>query len=76
LLIVIPLIFSTLDRIDVITNAMDLRGFSKKKKRTWYIRKPLDRNDFIAMAISALIFALSLAVSAFINHSRFYNPFI
>jgi len=76
LLIVIPLIFSTLDRIDVITNAMDLRGFGKKKKRTWYIRKPLDRNDFIAMAISALIFALSLAVSAFINHSRFYNPFI
>lgn len=76
LLIVIPLIFSTLDRIDVITNAMDLRGFGKKKKRTWYIRKPLDRNDFIAMAISAFIFALSLAVSAFINHSRFYNPFI
>lgn len=75
LLIIIPLIFSTLDRIDLITNAMDLRGFGKGKKRTWYVGKRLGRDDLIAMAISAILFAASLAVSAFINHSRFYNPF-
>ena len=33
LLIVIPLIFSTLDHVEVISNAMDLRGFSKSKTR-------------------------------------------
>lgn len=74
--IIIPLIFSTLDRIDLITNAMDLRGFGKDKKRTWYVRKRLGYEDFLAMAISAILFILSLAVSAFINQSRFYNPFI
>ncbi|CDO02826.1 ABC-type cobalt transport system, permease component CbiQ [Oceanobacillus picturae] len=31
-----PLIFSSLERIEVISNAMELRGFGKKKKRTWY----------------------------------------
>ena len=74
--IIIPLIFSTLDRIDLITNAMDLRGFGKDKKRTWYVRKQLGYEDYLAMAVSAILFFLSLAVSAFINQSRFYNPFI
>lgn len=76
LLIIIPLIFSTLDRIDLISNAMDLRGFGKAKKRTWYTFKKLDKQDILAIVLSALIFAGSLCVSAFINHSRFYNPFI
>ncbi len=76
LLIIIPLIFSTLDRIELISNAMDLRGFGKGKKRTWYTSKKLDKQDIFAIALSALIFASSLCVSAFINHSRFYNPFI
>jgi len=76
LLIVIPLIFSTLDRIELISNAMDLRGFGKKRTRTWYTSRRLTGQDFLALAVSALIFAGSLAVSIFINHSRFYNPFI
>ena len=76
LLIVIPLIFSTLDRIELISNAMDLRGFSKSKTRTWYTSRRLTRQDFLALAVSALVFAGSLAVSIFINHSRFYNPFV
>jgi energy-coupling factor transport system permease protein len=76
LMIIIPLIFSTLDRIELITNAMDLRGFGKDKKRTWYVAKKMTRSDYLSIAVSALIFAFSLAVSAFINHSRFYNPFI
>jgi energy-coupling factor transport system permease protein len=76
LLIVIPLIFSTLDRIEAISNAMDLRGFAKSKKRTWYTSRRLSGQDVLALAVSGLIFATSIAVSVFINHSRFYNPFI
>lgn len=76
LLIVIPLIFSTLDRIELIANAMDLRGFGKNKKRTWYTSRKLNRQDYSAIAISAAIFFASLGVSMFINHSRFFNPFI
>lgn len=35
-LILIPLIISSFDRIGNIANAMDLRGFGKKKHRTYY----------------------------------------
>jgi len=76
LLIVIPLIFSSLDRIELISNAMDLRGFSKSKTRTWYTSRKLNKQDYFALAISALIFVATILVSVFVNHSRFYNPFI
>ena len=76
LMIIVPLIFSTLSRIELISNAMDLRGFGKGKKRTWYNLKPFSKNDYIALIISVLIFVISILVSVLINHSRFYNPFI
>ncbi|MBN2147812.1 MAG: energy-coupling factor transporter transmembrane protein EcfT [Anaerolineales bacterium] len=76
LLIIIPLIFSSLERIDVISNAMDLRGFGKNKTRTWYTSRKMTRLDYIALAVSALIFLATICVSVFINHSRFYNPFL
>lgn len=76
LLIVIPLIFSTLDRVEVISNAMDLRGFSKSKTRTWYTSRKFSRQDSLALIVSGLIFIATVLVSIFINRSRFYNPFI
>ncbi|MBK9927719.1 MAG: energy-coupling factor transporter transmembrane protein EcfT [Anaerolineales bacterium] len=76
LLIVIPLIFSSLDSIELISNAMDLRGFAKSKTRTWYTSRNFTGLDYTALAISALIFIFTISVSVFINHSRFYNPFI
>ena len=75
--ICVPLIFSTLDRIELISNAMDLRGFGKKKKRTWYVAKPLKTGDWCAMAVALVIFLGSLCMTFFVNGgSRFYNPFI
>jgi len=76
LLIVIPLIFSSLDSIELISNAMDLRGFAKSKTRTWYTSKKFTGVDYTALAISAMIFITTIFVSVFINHGRFYNPFI
>lgn len=76
LLIIIPLIFSTLERIEYISNAMDLRGFGKLKTRTWYNRRKLSKNDYFAILVSFLIFAVSVLISVFINKSRFYNPFV
>jgi len=76
LMIVIPLIFSSLERIELISNAMDLRGFGKNKKRTWYTARKFERRDYVAIIISVLIFLGTISVSIFINHSRFFNPFI
>ena len=73
--IFVPLIFSSLDRVEVVSNAMDLRGFGKKKKRTWYAARPMSRNDYLSLAFCLLIFLGSLAMTLFVNHSRFWNPF-
>ena len=74
--ILIPLIMTTMDRIDIISNAMDLRGFGKHKKRTWYAKKPLKTADYISMSVSLLVLIASICVRVFINHSIYYNPFI
>lgn len=73
--IVVPLIFSSLDRIETISNGMELRGFGKKKKRTWYSARPFAARDFLAMGFSAALLIVSLALTL-IRGSRYYNPFI
>lgn len=74
--ICVPLIFSTLDRIELISNAMDLRGFGKHKKRTWYVAMPIKKEDWMAMLFGVLVFAGSLAMTFLVNGSRFWNPFV
>ncbi|MCK4541688.1 MAG: energy-coupling factor transporter transmembrane protein EcfT [Spirochaetales bacterium] len=76
LLIIIPLVFSTLDRIELISDAMDLRGFGKYKTRTWYNKRKFTREDITALIVSIMIFTGTILVSVFINHGRFYNPFL
>ena len=73
--ILLPLILSSLARIDVISNAMELRGFGKNKKRTWYRRHPFARNDYLALALGVFLLALSIVIT-FHDGNRFYNPFI
>lgn len=74
--ICVPLIFSTLDRVDVISNAMDLRGFGKHKKRTWYAKTPMKKPDFLCLAVSALILGAVILIAVFVNKGRYWNPFI
>ena len=74
--ICMPLIMGTLDRIDKITNAMDLRGFGKYKKRTWYVTESLNKKDIVALVFGVGILCISLGISYFINGSRFWNPFV
>lgn len=72
--IIFPLVFSSMDRIDVVSNAMELRGFGKYKKRTWYSAKPFRRNDYLTLAFTVAFSAAALWIT-FQNGSRFYNPF-
>ncbi len=76
LMIIIPLIFSTLERIEVVTNAMDLRGFGKEKRRTWYCVQKLRAADYYALAVSIVVTLIVAAVAYFINQGRYFNPFI
>ncbi len=72
--IIFPLIFSSMDRIDTVSNAMELRGYGKHKKRTWYMAKKLGRNDYFVIAFTVVFAALALGIT-FADGSRFYNPF-
>lgn len=72
--IIFPLIFSSMDRIDVVSNAMELRGFGKNKKRTWYSGKAMEKNDYFTIFFVIFFFAVALSVT-FYDGNRFYNPF-
>lgn len=74
--ICVPLIFTTLDRIELISNAMDLRSFGMNKKRTWYCAKKLNGKDYLALLVCLALLLLSIGMMVFVNHSRYYNPFI
>ena len=72
--IIFPLIFSSMDRIDTVSNAMELRGYGKHKKRTWYAEKKLRKNDYLTIAFSVLFTVVALIIT-FADGNRFYNPF-
>ena len=73
--ILMPLIFSSLDRIETISSAMELRAFGSNKKRTWYNGRPFKKGDYIAVAIVSIILIIAI-IATIVNGGRFYNPFI
>ena len=63
-LILVPLIISSFDRIGNIANAMDLRGFGKKKKRTYYSEHeptPADKGFKVAYLLIAAFCVVYIA---------------
>lgn len=73
--ILFPLVLSSLQRIEVISNAMELRGFGKNKKRTWIVARPFKKGDYIALLIAIIMLAAS-AWFMMLNGGRYYNPFV
>ena len=69
-----PLIMSSMERIDTVANAMELRGFGKNRKRTWYMSRQFRTGDIAVIALGILMAAVSLAYTAY-NGSRYWNPF-
>ena len=72
--ILLPLILSSLNRIETISNAMELRGFGKDKKRTWYSGRPFSKMDLACMLSCAVLMLLSLTLT-YLNGGRYFNPF-
>lgn len=73
--VLMPLIMSSLSRIEAISNAMELRGFGKEKKRTWYVQRKFSSRDYIAIAFGVVILTASLIIT-FHDGNRFWNPFV
>lgn len=72
--IVLPLIFDSLERIETISQAMELRRFGKNKERTWYRAKPFKKADIFVIIGVILIVGIGIALF-FVNEGRFFNPF-
>lgn len=73
--ILLPLVLSSLNRIETVSNAMELRGFGKDKKRTWYSQRKMKRNDWLVIALAVIVFVVDMTVT-FWDGSRYYNPFL
>ena len=73
--ILIPLILSSMERIETISNAMELRGFGKGPKRTWYSGRKFSKMDIVSIVVCTLLLVLSLLIT-FLNGSRYFNPFV
>lgn len=73
--ILLPLVLSSLNRIETVSNAMELRGFGRNRKRTWYNLRRMKRNDWIVAAFVLAILTVDLLVT-FWDKSRYYNPFL
>lgn len=71
----VPLVLTSMNRIEIISNAMELRGFGKNKKRTWYMERPFKALDFISIIVCLLFLGMALYLN-YMNGSRFYNPFM
>ncbi|SDH62576.1 energy-coupling factor transport system permease protein [Vibrio xiamenensis] len=72
--ILIPLLFSSLDRATDISNAMTLRGFGQHKTRTWYSQKPLTQTDWLWIGIMLLLTIAAIA-KRILDNELFWYPF-
>lgn len=71
--IVLPLIFSSIERIDTISTAMELRQFGQYKRRTWYVKKQLKKDDYVVLCLTLILLMLVVTLF-FLNNSRYFNP--
>ncbi|QDH19399.1 energy-coupling factor transporter transmembrane component T family protein [Saccharibacillus brassicae] len=73
--ILLPLVLATLERIEKVSAALELRGFGRSRRRTWYRSRPLTRRDILVLICAVLISAAAFTIT-FWDGSRFYNPFL
>ncbi|MBS2126131.1 energy-coupling factor transporter transmembrane protein EcfT ['Fragaria x ananassa' phyllody phytoplasma] len=70
---IISLIFWNLEKIDIITNAMQLRRFGQNPKRTWYYYKKFSFLDLCTLFLGFILLLLSIYL--LYRFKRFYYPF-
>jgi energy-coupling factor transport system permease protein len=73
--ILMPLILSSMERIEVVSNAMELRCFGKQEKRTWYRGREFTTGDYLTIGIGFVMIAISIGLQV-INGGRYWNPFV
>ncbi|MBQ4900092.1 energy-coupling factor transporter transmembrane protein EcfT [Paenibacillus sp. Marseille-P2973] len=73
-LVVVPLLQSSLQHIESVSNAMDLRGFGTGSKRTWYMGMPMSRSDKWMLLLCVLLLVAAILLKGFWAE-KFWYPF-
>ena len=73
--ILMPLVLTSLSRIDEISNSMQLRSFGKKNRRTWYVLKKMTAADYAMIVFCAVILIGGLIITNQ-GGNNLYNPFV
>lgn len=71
-MLLVPLIFTAFGKVGNIANAMDLRGYGKHKKRTWYAEHELTKADRV---IRALLILFAAAIVGYIVWTKWIHPY-
>jgi len=71
--ILIPLVMSSLNRVEVVTNAMNLRGFGRERKRSWYSGTNYTNLDFISIGVMIVLLIGVYYIKNMLN--GFWYPF-
>ena len=66
--ILVPLLISSLNRIEVVSNAMQLRGFGLNKTRTWYNQRHMTKNDFLIIVGVMLCVGLGIYMKSQLDY--------
>jgi energy-coupling factor transport system permease protein len=72
--ILIPLLLSSLEKAETISNAMSLRGFGRKDRRTWYSARPLARADYALFVVMGAFVVFSVVAKRMMP-TMFWYPF-
>jgi len=72
--ILAPLIFSSIEKADGISNAMVLRGFGRNKQRSWYSLKPLTSRDILCL-VGITIIVIAAIAKRISEEQLFWYPF-
>ena len=72
--IFVPLVSSSIKRIETVSNAMELRSFGKKRKRTWYSYKSFKMTDYFTIVLCLMVLCIAIYLKNNVI-TGFYYPF-
>lgn len=79
-LILVPLIITSFDRVQTIANGMDLRGYGRNKKRTYYCEHESTKADKIFQFLTLILFIFSIGYIISVNvwppQTRMWCPIV
>lgn len=73
--ILLPLVLTSINRIDQISNSMQLRSFGKHNKRTWYMKKKMTVSDYSVIIFCIVLFIVGTYITN-LGGNNYYNPFV